>query len=102
VKLSLHGYIVLIGRDVSVLQEDNKNNNDGQDTSSETYVRYLVFSLNGDLLKSLTHKKIEIKQVYLNSREDQLIVFLNISKRKIQGKVYVLRLYGLDMVSDLT
>jgi len=61
IKLSLHGYIVLIGRDVSIQDENQEK---------ETYVRYLVFSLNGDLLKSLTHKKIEIKQVYLNNRED--------------------------------
>lgn len=56
-KLSYHGYIVVIG---------------SSPTSSN--VKYLVYSLNGDFLLTQIHERVEIKDVSLNSTEDQLIL----------------------------
>ena len=48
-KLSYHGYIVVIGQ-------------------------YLVYPLNGDFFLTQIHERVEIKDVSLNSTEDQLIL----------------------------
>ena len=61
-KLSCHGYIIVVGQ--SLVQKLS---------------RYLVYSLNGDLLRVYEDKehKIEVKNVFLNSREDYLLVAAN-------------------------
>lgn len=59
-KLSLHGYIFVCGpisRTAGVSQ-------------------YMVYSLNGDLLRAAL-EKVEIKNVFLNLREDQVIIATN-------------------------
>jgi len=64
----------------------------------------MVYSLNGDLLKVVEEQKVEVKSVFLNSREDYLCVAANISRPGFpkSGWLRVLNLYGLNLVSDLT
>jgi uncharacterized C2H2 Zn-finger protein len=52
-KLSLHGYIVVCG----------------PSSRQPGVSQYLVYSINGDLLRAAL-EKVEIKNVFLNSRED--------------------------------
>lgn len=52
-KLSLHGYIVVIG----------------PSSRQEKVTQYMIYSINGDLLRSAL-EKVQIKSVILNSRED--------------------------------
>ena len=58
-KISLHGYIIVVGK--SPMRE---------------VARYLIYSLNGDLLK-MAEEFLEIKSVFLNTREDLLIIAMN-------------------------
>lgn len=60
IKLSCHGYIIVVGQ--SLVQK---------------LCRFLVFSLNGDLLRVVEELKVEVKSVFLNSREDYLCVAAN-------------------------
>jgi len=67
--------------------------------------RFLVYSLNGDLLKVVEETKVEVKSVFLNSREDYLCVAANITMPSgglKRGWLRVLSLYGLNLVADLT
>ena len=69
-KLSLHGYIVVCGEGVK-----------GSTISSQYKFLYLVFSLNGDLLRQKPEQRsVRIKNIFLNSREDMLIVASNSTK----------------------
>ena len=52
-KLSLHGYIVVCG----------------PSSRQQGVTQYLIYSINGDLLRAAL-EKVEIKSVFLNSRED--------------------------------
>lgn len=94
-KLSLHGYIIVCGpssRQVNVSQ-------------------YLVYSINGDLLRAAL-EKVEIKNVFLNSREDQLIIATNFANTpteksehawtNVTGNLRVLNLYGLEKIANLS
>ena len=65
--------------------------------------RYLIYSLNGDLLK-MAEEFLEIKSVFLNTREDLLIIAMNYNNDngQRQGNLRVLNLYGLSTVSDLS
>jgi len=62
--------------------------------------------LNGDLLRQF-REKIQIKNVFLNSREDQLIIAFNYmfqegDKQIMQGNITVKKLYGLEKVANLS
>ena len=85
-KISLHGYIIVVGK--SPMRE---------------VARYLIYSLNGDLLK-MAEEFLEIKSVFLNTREDLLIIAMNYTSDngQRQGNLRVLNLYGLSTVSDLS
>jgi len=63
-KLSLHGYIIVVGK--SPMRE---------------VARYLIYSLNGDLLR-MVEEFLEIKSVFLNTREDWLIIAMNFTNEK--------------------
>lgn len=92
-KLSLHGYIVICGEGV-------KNSS----VPAHNRFLYLVFSLNGDLLRqhSLEHHK-RIKNLFLNSKEDMLIVASNhVREDKEYGNLEVLKLYGLESLPRLS
>lgn len=85
-KLSCHGYIIVVGQ--SLVQK---------------LCRFLVYSLNGDLLKVAEEQKSEVKSVFLNTREDYLCVAANQTHSgKKCGWFRVLGLYGLNQVADLT
>ena len=43
--------------------------------------RYLIYSLNGDLLR-MVEEFLEIKSVFLNTREDWLIIAMNFTNEK--------------------
>ena len=65
--------------------------------------RFIVYSLNGDLLRVVEEQKVEIKSVFLNSREDYLCVAANCTLYgQKRGWFRVLSLYGLNLVADLT
>ena len=85
-KLSLHGYIIVVGK--SPMRE---------------VARYLIYSLNGDLLR-MVEEFLEIKSVFLNTREDWLIIAMNFTneQQQRQGNLRVLNLYGLNTVADLS
>ena len=85
-KLSCHGYIIVVGQ--SLVQK---------------LCRFLVFSLNGDLLRVIEEHKVEVKSVFLNSREDQLCVAANYTMDgRRHGWLRVLNLYSLQLVGDLS
>ena len=90
-RLSLHGYIIVVGK---------------SPRRDKTIARYLIYSLNGDLLRMVEEfLDIEIKSVFLNTREDWLIVAGNITNlynQKREGNFRVLNLYGLNTVADLS
>lgn len=52
-KLSLHGYIIVCG----------------PSSRQQGVAQYLVYTINGDLLRCAL-EKVEIKNVFLNSKED--------------------------------
>lgn len=60
-KLSLHGYIVLVG----------------QPEQPKSHSKYLVFNLSGDVLLRDLQERTQIKGVFLNATEDQLIIAQN-------------------------
>ena len=85
-KLSCHGYIIVVGQ--SLVQK---------------LCRFIVYSLNGDLLRVVEEQKVEVKSVFLNSREDYLCVAANCTLYgQKRGWLRVLSLYGLNLVADLT
>ena len=68
----------------------------------------MVYSINGDLLRAAL-EKVEIKNVFLNSREDQLIIATNFANQSsepniqnVNGNLRVLNLYGLEKIANLT
>jgi len=62
--LSLHGYIVLVGSYVAPKGNQSK---------------YLVYNLNGDTLLAQMEEKCTIKNVFLNSTEDLMVLAQNCS-----------------------
>lgn len=87
-KLSCHGYIIVVGQ--SLVQK---------------LCRFIVYSLNGDLLKVVEEQRVEVKSVFLNTREDYLCVAANFTHPMTgqkQGWLRVLSLYGLNLVADLS
>ena len=85
VKLSLHGYIVLIGQ-----TPDSKQQN-----------KFLVYNLSGDTLLHQSCERATIKNVFLNATEDQLIVAQNFLNKELMGHIRVFKLYGLQKVQNL-
>ena len=63
-----------------------------------------MYSLNGDLLKVVEEQRVEVKSVFLNSREDYLCVAANLTPQDQpkRGWLRVLSLYGLEIVADLS
>jgi len=90
-KLSLHGYIIICGEGVPTYSIEERNK-----------FLYLVFSLNGDLIRQHAEKSEKhIKSMFLNNKEDMLIVASNhIREGKEQnGHLDVLKLYGLEPIN---
>lgn len=85
VKLSLHGYIVLVG----------------QTPDSKQQVKFLVYNLSGDTLLNQSCERATIKNVFLNATEDQLIVAQNFLNKDLTGHIRVFKLYGLQKVTNL-
>ena len=89
-KLSCHGYIAVCG----------------PSSRQPGVTQYLIYSINGDLLRSAL-EQVEVKSVFLNTREDQLIIATNYvlagkSEGNLQGNIRVLNLYGLEKIANLS
>lgn len=93
-KLSLHGYIVIAGYMVD-----------------KPYVRYLIYNLGGDVLlrdyqerPKREIKSFEVKSVFLNGGEDQLVIATNQTNEQgfRFGKLQVMKLYGMEKIADLS
>jgi hypothetical protein len=93
-KLSLHGYIVIVG------QPRQK-----PDQAAQT--KYQVYNLSGDVLLKDLEEKSSVRGVFLNATEDQLIIAQNYLERskeppQLQGNLRVVKLYGLEKLANLS
>ena len=62
----------------------------------------MVYNLSGDALLNDGPERYDVKGVFLNANEDQLIIAQNtVLQGQKQGRIRVVKLYSLDKVADL-